>query len=101
MEDRLREINQPKEEKEKIIIINENRQRKFCNLIKHNNRCTVGISEEGGEKGAEYLFEEITAENCSNLGSETETLIEEAERPTKNQPKEVHTRMHNSLNDKE
>ena len=53
--------------------------------IKQANLCIIGISE-GEEKGIENIFEEIMAENFTNL-NETHIKIQEAQRaPNKVNP---------------
>ena len=55
----------------KKIIQNDNRLREFHNIIKHSDLSTLEIPEgEEKVKGAENLFEEIIAENFSNLEKE-------------------------------
>ena len=54
----------------------ENRPSELSDSIKCNNSCIIEVLEEEEErKGAENLFEEIIAENFSNLGKETEAYI--------------------------
>ena len=64
LEDRVMKIKQGGQEKENRIIKNENRLRELSDTIEHNTIHIVGILEgEEREKIAEYLFEEIIAEN--------------------------------------
>lgn len=50
---------------------NENRLRELSNSIRHSNIHIIGVPErEEGEKGAENLFEEISAEKLPILGKE-------------------------------
>jgi len=65
------ENNEDEKKKERKILDHECRLRELSDSIKHNNICTVGVPEEG----AEGLFEEIIAENFSNLGKETDIQI--------------------------
>ena len=58
---------------------NENRHRELSNMIKYNIHI-IGIPEEGREKGAENLFEEIIAENFPIMGKDTEIQIQESQR---------------------
>lgn len=48
----------------------------FGDHIRWTNICIVGFSE-GGEKGPQKIFEEITiAENSSNMGKVTVTQVQ-------------------------
>ena len=68
-EERVAEINQAEEKKEKKI--NEDSLRDFWDNIKHTNICIIGVQEgKEREKGAKNLFEETVAENLPNLGKE-------------------------------
>ena len=59
-----------------------------------NNFCIIGVLEEEREKGAENLFQEITAENFPKLEKETDIQIHEAQRTSiKIRP----TRRHNLI----
>ena len=40
----------------------------------------IGVSEGEREKGPEKIFEEVIAENCPNMGKETVTQVQEAQR---------------------
>ena len=49
--------------------------------IKYTNICIIGVPEgEEREKGPEKIFEEIITENFPNMGKETLTQVEEAQR---------------------
>ena len=63
--------------------------REFWDSIKHTNICIIGVSEEEErEKWSEKIFEEIIAENFPNMGKETLTQVEEAQRiPNRTNPK--------------
>ena len=59
-------------------VYHEGRLRELSDLLKHNN---IGVPEdEERKKGAEDLFEQITAENFPNLGKDTDIEIQEAQR---------------------
>ena len=59
----------------------ENRLRELHDSIKSSNILIIGLPEDKErEKGAENIFEEIIAENFTNLGKETDIHIEEAQR---------------------
>ena len=68
--------------------------RNLWDNIKHTNICIIGVWEKDRGKGAENLFEEIVTENVPNLVKETDTQVQEAERPIKDEPKETHTKIH-------
>ena len=50
------------------------------------------LHEHFGRK--ENLYEEIVTENVPNLVKETDTQVQEAERPIKDVPKETHAKIH-------
>ena len=89
LEEKLVEITQAEQRKEKRIRQNENSLRQLWDNIKHPNIGVIGISEgEERDKGAEKLFEEIIAENFPNLRKETDIQVQEAQRaPNKRSPK--------------
>ena len=75
------ENNEAEQRKERKTMGHENW---VGDLIECNNIRIIEVPEEEREKGAENLFEEIIAENFSNLGNETDIQIQEAQRtPTK------------------
>ena len=75
IEDKIMENNEAEQKRERIMD-HESRLRQFSDSIKCNNSCIIEVLEEEEErKGAENLFEEIIAENFSNLGKETEAYI--------------------------
>ena len=62
--------------------------------MKHINICITGIPEgEEREKGPEKIFKKIIAKNFPNMGKETLTQVEEAQRiPYTEKSKEGETR---------
>ena len=57
------------------------RPRELSDLLKQNNIHIIGVPEnEEREKGAEDLFEQITAENFPKPGKDTDIKIQEAQR---------------------
>ena len=75
------EITQSEQQKEKFFL-NESNLRDLCNNIKHSNICIIRVPEreEGERKGSKNGFEEITAENFSNLKTEMDIQVWEAQR---------------------
>ena len=75
---------------------NEDSLRDLWDNIKHTNIHIIGIPEgEEREKGAEKIFEEIIAENFSNLGKKRHPGAGSTESSLKqNQPKEDQTKTH-------
>ena len=71
----------------------ENSLRDLWDNVKCTNIRIIGVWEEEGEKGPEKIFEEITAENFSNMGKKTVTQVEQVQRdpyrmnPMKNLPR--------------
>ena len=56
--------------------------------MKSNNICVIGIPEGEGEQGIENLFENLMTENFTNLMTQKETQVQEAQRfPIKMNPK--------------
>ena len=52
--------------------------------------CIIGIKE--GERGVEKVFEEIMAENFTNLKKETDIQVQEAQSLRKDEPKQTNTK---------
>ena len=82
--------------KEKRMKRNEDSLRDLWDNIKHNNICIIGVLEgEEREKGPEKIFQEIIVENFPNMGKETATQVQEAQRvpgrvnPRKNTPRHI------------
>lgn len=85
--DKVVESHQAEPVRVRKVVQDENRPRELRDTIKHNSRVTGVAAEEEREKEAEHLFEEIKAENFLNLGKETETQTQEAQRaPQKTNP---------------
>ena len=80
MEDRLVEITDIEQKKEKRIKRNKNSLRELWD-IKHTNIHIIEVPDgEEREKGPEKLFEEIISEKFPNMGKESLTQIQEAQR---------------------
>ena len=75
------EITATEENIEKRIQRNEHSLRDHWENIKFTNVHIIGVQEgEEREKGAEKIFEEIIGENFLNMGKETVTQVQEAQR---------------------
>ena len=60
---------------------NEESLRELLDNVKCTNICIIGVPEgEEREKGTEKIFQEIIAKNFPNMGMETLTQIQEAQR---------------------
>ena len=70
--------------------------------IKHINICIIGgPAGEEREKGPKKIFEEIIAENFSNLAKETGTQVYKAQRvPYRINPKRNNTKTHSNQSGK-
>ena len=80
MEDRLVEMMDVEQKREKSLKRNDERLRQLWDNVKHTNIHIIGVPEgEEREKGTEKRFEEIIAENFRNMGKEPLTLIQEAQ----------------------
>ena len=77
----------------------ENTLRHLQDNIKCTNIHIIGVPEDEREKGPEKIFEEIIAENFSNLGKETVTQVLEVKRvpyninPKRNTPRHILIKM--------
>ena len=80
LEDRMVEFTAVEQSKEKRMERNEDSLKHLWDNIKRNNIHIIGVSEGEREKGPEKIFEEVIAENCPNMGKETVTQVQEAQR---------------------
>ena len=81
LEDRRVENTATEQNKEKRMKRNEDSLRDLWDNIKGTNIHIIGIPEEQDrEKGPEKISEEIIAENFPNVGKETVTQVQEAQR---------------------
>ena len=87
--DRVVEITEAEQKKEKRIKRNEDSLRDLWDNIKHTDICIIEISEgDEREKGGENILEDIIAESFPNLGKETDILVQETQRvPNRVNPK--------------
>ena len=75
------EITTAEQNKEKRMKRTEDSLRDHWENIKFTNVHIIGVQEgEEREKGAEKIFEEIIGENFLNMGKETVTQVQEAQR---------------------
>ena len=81
LEDKMVQFTAAEQNKEKRLKRNEDSLRDFCANIKHNNIRIIGVPEgEEREKGPAKIFEEIIVKNFTNMGKETATQFQEAQR---------------------
>ena len=81
VEDRLVEITDAEQKREKRLKTNEESLRELRDNVKCTNIRIIGMPEgEEREKGTEKLFQETIAENFPNMGKEPLTHIQEAQR---------------------
>ena len=81
MEDRLEEITDAEQKREKRLKRNEESLRELWDNVKHTNIRIIGVPEgEEREKGTEKIFQEIIAENFPHMGKDPLTPIQEAQR---------------------
>ena len=72
------------EKRDKQLKDHEDRLREINDSLRKKNLCLIGVPE-GAERdrGPEYVFEQIIAENFPNLGRETGIQIQEIDPPPK------------------
>ena len=94
LEDKMVEITAEEQNKEKRMKRIEDNLRNLWNNTKFTNNRIIGVSEEEEKKKrSEKIFEEIIVENFPNMGKETVTQAQEAQRvpyrinPRKNTPR--------------
>uniref|UniRef100_A0A8D1ZPM8 L1 transposable element RRM domain-containing protein n=1 Tax=Sus scrofa TaxID=9823 RepID=A0A8D1ZPM8_PIG len=79
VEDRLVEITDAEQKREKRLKTNEESLRELWDNVKRTNSRIIEVPGEEREKGTEKVFQEIIAENVPNLGKEPLTQIQEAQ----------------------
>ena len=94
--DRLVEIIDVEQKREKRLKTNEESPGEFWDNVKRTNIRIIGVpEEEEREKGTEKIFQEIIAENFPHMGKEPLTQIQEAQRgpykinPRRNTPRHI------------
>ena len=78
MEERLEEITDAEQKKEKRLKTNEESLRELWDNVKCTNICIIGVPE-GEEREREKLFKEVIAENFPNMGKEPLSQIQEVQ----------------------
>ena len=88
LEDKVEKNTQAEQQKEKIILKNEESLRNILDNVKCTNIRIMGILEgEERDQGIKSLFEEIMTENFPNLVKEKDTQVQESQRvPNKLDP---------------
>ena len=96
LKDRIVEITDTEQNKEKRMKRIEDSLRDFWDNIKHTNIQTTGVTEEEEKKkGTEKIFEDIIVEKFPNMGKEIVNQVQEAQRvpyrinPWSNTPRHV------------
>ena len=96
VEDRLVEITDAEQKREKRLKTNEESLGELWDNMKRNNIHIIGVPEgEEQEKETEKIFQEIIAENFPNMEKESLTQIQEAQRvpykinPRRNIPRHI------------
>ena len=85
MEDRLEEITDAEQKREKRLKTNEESLRELWDKVKHTNIHIIGVPEgEEREKGTEKIFQEIITENFPNIGKEPYKI-----NPRRNTPRHI------------
>ena len=83
LEDKILQITTAEQNKEKRMKRIEDSLRNFWDNIKSTSIRIIDVpEEEEKKKGTEKIFEEIIAENFSNMGKETVNQVQEAQRVT-------------------
>ena len=81
VEDRLEEIMDAEQKREKRLKTNEESLRERWDNVKRTNIHIIGVREgEAREKETEKILQEIIAENFPNMGKESLTQIQDAQR---------------------
>ena len=79
MEDRLVEITNTEQKREKRLKTNEESLRELWDNMKRTNIPIIGVLEEEREKETEKIFQEIIAKNFPNMRKEPLTQVQEAQ----------------------
>ena len=101
MEDRLVEITAVEQKREKRLKTNEESLRELWDNAKCSNIHIIGCQKEKREKETEKIFQEIIDKNFPNMGKESLTQIQEAQRvpyrinPRRNTPRHLLLKLSN------
>ena len=80
VEDRLMEITDVEQKREKRLKINEDSLRELWDNVKYTNIHIMGCQKEKRKrKGQKKILKEIIAENFPNMGKEPQTQIQVAQ----------------------
>ena len=81
MEDRLEEITEAEQKREKRLKTNEESLRELWDNVKRTNIRIMGCQKEkrDREKGTEKIFQEVIAKTLPNMGKEPLIQIQEAQ----------------------
>ena len=81
IEDKLMAKRETEEKRDKQLKDHEDRLREINDSLRKKNLHLIGVPEGAKrDRGPEYVFEQILAENFPNLGRETGIQIQEIER---------------------
>ena len=96
LKDKIVEITNVQQNKEKRMKRTEDSLRYLWDNIKHTNIRIIGVPEgEDKKKGSEKIFEEIIVENFLNMGKEIVSQVQEVQRvpyrinPRRNTPRHI------------
>ena len=82
IEGKLMAMKEAEEKREKQLKDHEERLREMNDSLQRENLCLIGTPEGmEGDREPESVFEQIIAENFSNLGRETSIQIQEIDLP--------------------
>ena len=81
IEDKLMAKKETQEKRDRQLREQEDRLREINNSLRKKNLLVIGVPEcADRDRGPEYVYEQILAENNPNLGRETGIQIQEIER---------------------
>ena len=84
IEDKLMAKRETEEKRDRQLKDQEHRLREINDSLRKKNLRLIGVSELAKrDRGPEYVFEQILAENFPNLGRETGIQIQEIDPPLK------------------
>ena len=81
IEDKLMAKRETEEKRDRQLKDQEDRLREINDSLRKKNLHLIGVPKDAErDRGPEYVFEQIIAENFPNLGRETGIQIQEIER---------------------